>query len=66
MPRLQAKRFAKPDVRAMPLMRVETLSLDETQVGHCSFEPGWRWSKAIAPLIGASFALRDPLTNGDH
>jgi class 3 adenylate cyclase len=53
MPRLQAKSFAKPDdVRSMPLVRVETISLDETQVGHCSFEPGWRWSESVAPLIG--------------
>jgi class 3 adenylate cyclase len=53
MPRLQAKSFENPDdVRTMPLTRVETVSLDETQVGHCAFEPGWRWSESIAPLIG--------------
>jgi len=53
MPRLQAKSFAAPDdVRAMPNFRVETVQLDEARVGRCRFEPGWRWSTDVAPLIG--------------
>ena len=45
MPRLQAKSFAKPDdVRSMPLMRVETISLDETQVA-ADAPPGGEASK---------------------
>lgn len=53
MPRLQAKSFAAPDdVRSLPLVRFETVTLDETHVGHCRFEPGWRWSEAIGPLFG--------------
>jgi len=52
MPRLQSKRFAKPDVvRTMPLARFETVMLDEVQVGHCTFQPGWRWSESIGPLL---------------
>lgn len=53
MSRLQAKSFAQPDeVRTMPGLRVETVGLDEATVGHCSFDPGWRWSTDLAPLLG--------------
>jgi len=53
MPRLQAKSFATPDdVRSMPMVRFETVGLDEARVGHCRFEPGWRWSTHLAPLVG--------------
>ncbi len=53
MPRLQAKSFAAPDdVRSMEKARFETVGLDESQVGHCTFEPGWRWSIHVAPMMG--------------
>jgi class 3 adenylate cyclase len=55
MPRLQAKSFAAPDdVRSMPLMRIETVALDESRVGLCRFEPGWRWSTEVGPVMGAT------------
>jgi class 3 adenylate cyclase len=55
MPRLQAKSFSTPDdVRTMPGMRIETVSLDEARFGHCTFEPGWRWSTDVAPLVGTA------------
>ncbi|HEY3334486.1 MAG TPA: adenylate/guanylate cyclase domain-containing protein [Candidatus Limnocylindrales bacterium] len=53
MPRLQAKRFADPDqVREMPLVKVKTVGFDDTQVGYCTFEPGWRWSASMGPMLG--------------
>ena len=60
MPRLQAKSFATPDdVRATPNVRFETISLDEATVGHCRFEPGWRWSTEFASQLGlASCPIR--------
>jgi class 3 adenylate cyclase len=52
MPRLQAKSFAAPDdVRTLPLVRFESVSLEETHVGHCRFEAGWRWSESMGPLL---------------
>jgi class 3 adenylate cyclase len=55
MPRLQAKSFAAPDdVRTMPMVRFETVGLDDATVGHCTFEPGWRWSTTIGPLMGVT------------
>jgi len=55
MPRLQAKSFAVPDdVRTRPKVRFETVGLDDATVGHCRFEPGWRWSTDMGPLVGVS------------
>jgi len=53
MPRLQAKSFAVPDdVRTMTKVRFETVGLDDATVGHCRFEPGWRWSTDMGPMVG--------------
>ena len=53
MPRLQSKNFATPDaVNTMPKVRFETVGLDDVTVGHCTFEPGWRWSTDMGPMIG--------------
>jgi class 3 adenylate cyclase len=53
MPRLQTKDFATPDdVRTMPKVRLEMVGLDDGTIGHCTFEPGWRWSTDMGPLIG--------------
>jgi class 3 adenylate cyclase len=35
-------------------MRVATVNLDEARVGYCTFEPGWRWSTDVAPLVGTT------------
>ncbi len=52
MPRLRSKDFATPDaVRTMPGMRVEMVGLGDATIGHCSFEPGWRWSTDMGPLV---------------
>jgi class 3 adenylate cyclase len=54
MPRLQAKSFATPDqVRTMAKVRFESVGLDDASVGHCRFEPGWRWSTDMGPTVGA-------------
>ena len=53
MPRLQVKSFAAPDqLRELPLVRIETVELDEVLVGHCRFDPGRRWSTVLAPMMG--------------
>jgi class 3 adenylate cyclase len=55
MPRLHAKSFATPDdVRTASKVRFETVSLDDATVGHCRFEPGWRWSTDIGPMLGVT------------
>jgi class 3 adenylate cyclase len=55
MPRLQVKSFTAPDqLREFPLVRIETIDLDEVHVGHCLFEPGWRWSTSFGEMMGTA------------
>src|SRR5262245_66538402 len=49
---LQRKSFATPDeVRTFPSGRVELILLDEIGIGRFSLQPGWRWSKDVAPVV---------------
>ena len=53
MPRLRYKSFTTPDeVRPMPKGRAAIVSLDEVTVGRSEFNPGWRWSTDLAPMMG--------------
>ncbi len=53
MPRLQRKSFATPDqVRQFPTGRADIVTLDEMAIAHFVFQPGWRWSKDVAPIVG--------------
>jgi class 3 adenylate cyclase len=55
MPRLQRKSFTAPDqVRQFPTGRCDIVTLDEMTVGRFVFQPGWRWSKDVAPIAGTS------------
>lgn len=52
MPRLQRKSFANADqVRIFPSGRVEIIVLDEVALGRFALQPGWRWSKDVAPIV---------------
>jgi class 3 adenylate cyclase len=51
VPRLQRKSFADPDqVRAFPNGRMDVVTLDELAIGRFLLQPGWRWSKDVAPI----------------
>ena len=53
MPRLQRKAFQTPDeVRNFPSGRMDIIALDETQIARFVMQPGWRWSKDVAPIAG--------------
>src|SRR5262245_47588765 len=53
MPRLQRKNFATPDeVRSFPHGRMNVVRLDEVPAGRFVFQPGWVWSKDVAPISG--------------
>jgi hypothetical protein len=60
MPRLQAKSFTNPDdAQTTPNVRFDTVNLDETTVGYCHFEPGWRWTTEFGSQLGlASCPIR--------
>lgn len=53
MPRPQAKSLRSPEqVRKFPNGMIETISHQETTVGRFVFQPGWRWSRDVAPIVG--------------
>ena len=55
MPRLQRKSFATPDqVRRFPTGRLDIVTLDEIAIGRFVLQPGWRWSKDVAPITGTA------------
>ena len=53
MPRLQHKGFQSPDqVRKFPNGRMDVVMMDEVAVGRFILQPGWCWSKDVAPIVG--------------
>jgi class 3 adenylate cyclase len=58
MPRLQRKSFSNPDqVRRFPTGHVDIVNLDETTVGRFVWDPGWRWSTDVAPVVNTPSCL---------
>lgn len=50
---LRRKRFDRPDeVRTVEKARIELVDLGELAVGRTTFEPGWRWSEHVRPIVG--------------
>jgi quercetin dioxygenase-like cupin family protein len=46
------RRFEEPDeTRELPNGVVELVSLAGARVGRSTFEPGWRWSESVKPLV---------------
>ena len=53
MPRLQSRSFATPDERrTLPKGSAQIVDLGEATVGLARWEPGWRWSTDLAPIVG--------------
>jgi hypothetical protein len=47
------KSFESPDeVRTFDKGRVEIVNLGSQAVGRAVFEPGWRWSECVKPIVG--------------
>src|SRR5262245_22704720 len=52
MPAMQKKNLARPDeARDFPLGRLELVSLGGVTFGRGTFQPGWRWSTSVKPLV---------------
>ncbi len=50
--KLQAKSHSSTDeVRTPPKTRVEVVHLEGFTIGRFTFEPGWRWSECIKPVV---------------
>jgi hypothetical protein len=44
--------FGKPDdVREFPKGRLELVTIGGITIGRAIFEPGWRWSESVQPLV---------------
>jgi class 3 adenylate cyclase len=53
VPRLQRKSLTRPEtVREFPHGRVDTVALDDVEVGKFQFNAGWRWSNDVRPIVG--------------
>jgi hypothetical protein len=47
------KRFDEPDeTRTFPKGRFDTIRIGGVTIGRARYEPGWRWSEHVGPLIG--------------
>jgi class 3 adenylate cyclase len=50
--RLQRRRFSESsDVRKIPHGQIDVVELDDTVVGRMTYEPGWRWSVDVQPIV---------------
>lgn len=48
----EAKSFDKPDeVRTFPKGKLELIKIGGATIGRATFEPGWRWSTSVQPLV---------------
>ena len=50
--KLETKSHDKPDeVRAPDKTRVEVVRLEGFTIGRFTFQPGWRWSQCVKPVV---------------
>jgi quercetin dioxygenase-like cupin family protein len=49
------KRFESPDeVRVMTKGKFELVHIGGMTIGRATYEPGWKWSEHVGPLVGAA------------
>ena len=52
MEKAQMKSFGKPDeIREFPKGRLELIKIGGATLGRAIFEPGWRWSTSVQPIV---------------
>ncbi|MFN0274278.1 MAG: cupin domain-containing protein [Chitinophagales bacterium] len=48
----ELKSFSSPDeVREFPLGKLELVNIGMGSIGKATFQPGWRWSTSVQPLV---------------
>jgi hypothetical protein len=53
MPGVENRDFSAPDETRTPdKTTVELVSVGGGQIGRYTFDPGWRWSECIKPVVG--------------
>jgi hypothetical protein len=52
MEKAECKDFRKPDeIREFPKGRLELIKIGGATVGRAVFDPGWKWSTSVQPLV---------------
>jgi hypothetical protein len=52
MAKIEGKSFNKPDeVRTFDKGKLELINIGGRTVGRATFQPGWRWSQSVKPLV---------------
>ncbi len=52
MAKAEIKGFGKPDeVREFPNGRLELVKIGGATIGRATFQPGWKWSTSLQPLV---------------
>jgi ethanolamine utilization protein EutQ (cupin superfamily) len=50
---MMKRRFDNPDEhRSFPLGSNDLVKVGEVTIGLAKFEPGWRWSESLRPIVG--------------
>jgi hypothetical protein len=53
MPGLESQSFDSPDeTRTFDKGRLEVITLGTATVGRATFDPGWKWSECVKPIVG--------------
>ena len=53
MPGYEHRDFSHPDETRTPdKTTVEVVNIGDGQIGRFTFEPGWRWSECVKPVVG--------------
>ena len=53
MPGITTGSFDSPDESRTPdKTKVDILKLGDTTIGRSTFQPGWKWSECIKPVVG--------------
>ena len=46
---------AAEEVRSLEKTKIEVVSLRGAKIGRATFQPGWRWSECVGPVVGGGF-----------
>lgn len=50
--RIECKPFGKPDeLRAFSKGKLEIVTVGGHEIGRATFEPGWKWSESVKPIV---------------
>ena len=47
-----SKAVGKDEVREFPKGKLEMSTVGKMMVGRATFQPGWRWSESVKPIVG--------------